>query len=248
MENNMDFFEAVEHRRSVREFAPGTLAEVDLAKILDAGRRAPSGWNYQPREFVAVTAPEVLQRALGLLGWDRNCCALVAVLMQQRETPSGPYWVEDACAAVENMLLAVTALGYASCWVQGGLRKCMEEMRGLLGIPEGILLLAVLPIGKAANPGEQAPKKPLTEVVHRDRYGDAWQPACSASPCLGTTPPVASEGARPGTPKIPARCGFCGKPREEVARLFAGPVLCICDECVAICNANTPEAGGSGEV
>jgi len=170
----MDFFEAVEQRRSVREFGPGAIPEADLAKILDAGRRAPTGWNYQPREFIAVTAPDVLQKALGLLGWDKNCSAMVAVLMQQRETPSGGYWVEDACAAVENMLLAVTALGYGSCWVQGGLRKCLKEMRELLGVPKDILLLAVLPIGKPVCAGAQAAKKPLTEVVHRDRYGCAW--------------------------------------------------------------------------
>jgi hypothetical protein len=28
-------------------------------------------------------------------------------------------------------------------------------------------------------------------------------------------------------------CGFCGKPRDEVAYLVAGPVLAICDRCVA---------------
>ena len=170
----MDFFEAVEQRRSVREFAPSTLSDDDLAKILDAGRRAPTGWNYQPRQFIAITDAEVVGQALSLMGWDRNCCALIAVLMEQKETPSGPYWVEDACAAVENMLLAVTALGYASCWVQGGLKKCMKDLRGLLALPDDILLLAVLPLGTAASTGEQASKKPLSEVVHRDRYGKAW--------------------------------------------------------------------------
>lgn len=33
-----------------------------------------------------------------------------------------------------------------------------------------------------------------------------------------------------------ARCSFCGKGSEEVARLIAGPRVRICDECVALCN------------
>ena len=170
----MDFFETVGQRRSVREFAPGTISDDELVQILDAGRRAPSGWNLQPREFIAVTDPEVLTKALELLGADRNCCALIAVLMQQKESPSGGYWVEDACAATENMLLAVAALGYGACWVQGGLQRCLADMRELLNVPDEVLMLAVLPIGVPASPGKQASKKPLAEVAFRDRYGRAW--------------------------------------------------------------------------
>lgn len=30
-------------------------------------------------------------------------------------------------------------------------------------------------------------------------------------------------------------CSFCLKPESEVATLIAGPGVCICDECVALC-------------
>lgn len=39
-------------------------------------------------------------------------------------------------------------------------------------------------------------------------------------------------------------CSFCGKSREHVARLVAGPGVFICNECVAMCQlymGNTPE-------
>jgi hypothetical protein len=32
------------------------------------------------------------------------------------------------------------------------------------------------------------------------------------------------------------RCSFCGKPRAEVKTLIGGPGVCICDECVGLCN------------
>lgn len=46
------------------------------------------------------------------------------------------------------------------------------------------------------------------------------------------------------------RCGFCGKPQNEVRRLIAGPGAFICDECVALCTDMVAEldqkAGGPG--
>src|SRR5262245_19474421 len=31
------------------------------------------------------------------------------------------------------------------------------------------------------------------------------------------------------------RCAFCGRPRQEVRKLVAGPNVFICDRCVAVC-------------
>lgn len=38
-------------------------------------------------------------------------------------------------------------------------------------------------------------------------------------------------------------CSFCRKSQHEVAKLIAGPVVFICDECVAICNKVLAKAG-----
>jgi ATP-dependent Clp protease ATP-binding subunit ClpX len=32
------------------------------------------------------------------------------------------------------------------------------------------------------------------------------------------------------------RCSFCGKSREQVRKLIAGPTVYICDECISLCN------------
>jgi ATP-dependent protease Clp ATPase subunit len=32
------------------------------------------------------------------------------------------------------------------------------------------------------------------------------------------------------------RCSFCGKSKDQVRRLVAGPGVFICDECIALCN------------
>jgi len=164
----MDFFEAIERRASVRAFAKCDVPEEDLMRILDAGRRAPSGLNRQPREFILVRDEETL-RALGTI---QDCIgqasAAIAVVMDEG---ASQYWKEDAAAAIENMLLAVTALGYASLWVEGYVLRHEDYGKGVLGVPDDRRLLAILPIGAPAAPPSQADKKPLAEILHRERHG-----------------------------------------------------------------------------
>ena len=32
------------------------------------------------------------------------------------------------------------------------------------------------------------------------------------------------------------KCSFCGKTQDQVKKLIAGPDVCICDECIELCN------------
>ncbi len=73
-------------------------------------------------------------------------------------------------AAASNMLLAVTALGYATTWVEGTLARKEEEMKELLDIPMPMRLIILLPIGKPAESGGQSKKKPLSGLVHWEKW------------------------------------------------------------------------------
>ena len=168
----MNVLEAIAKRRSVRQFRPGDIPDSDLEKILQAGRRAPSGYNLQNREFVVIRDPETIARFQQVQKSFENVPAVIAVVMTPGETPSGGnYWVEDCAACVENMLLAITGLGYASVWVEGTLLRHEPWVKELLGVPEDKRLLVLLPVGHEAEPGEMAPKAPLDEIVHYERYG-----------------------------------------------------------------------------
>ena len=81
------------------------------------------------------------------------------------------YWLEDVAATTENMLLAITALGYATVWIEGTLLRAEAQHKQTLGVPDNLRLMVVLPIGAAAEPTAQAPKRPLAEIVHWERYG-----------------------------------------------------------------------------
>jgi nitroreductase len=164
----MEFFEVVERRASVRAFEPVETAEDDLLRIVEAGRRAPSGRNRQPCQFVLITDKPTIERLGAVQACIGQASAAVAVLVDDQLTE---YWKEDAAAAIENMLLAVAALGYASVWVEGYVLRNEAMVKETLGVPDKLRAIAVLPIGKPAAEPKQAAKKPLSEVLHRNRYG-----------------------------------------------------------------------------
>ena len=72
-------------------------------------------------------------------------------------------------AAVENMLIASTALGYGSCWLEGYTLPLEEEFKKLLNVPEDRRLLTLVPIGVPVE-WPTIEKKPLEEVIHWEMY------------------------------------------------------------------------------
>jgi nitroreductase len=168
----MDFFEAVKRRRSVRQFQPGDVTDEHVMQILEAGRVAPAGYNLQDREFLVIRDADTIASLAEVQKSFENVPVVIAVVMTPGETPSGgSYWIEDCAASVENMLLAITALGYGSVWVEGTLLRRETWAKELLGIPQDKRLYVMLPVGHPAADGEMAPKPELGDIVHYEKYG-----------------------------------------------------------------------------
>src|SRR3989339_278486 len=125
----MEFFETIEKRHSYRgPFTNEPAKKEDLRKIVAAGLAAPSGCNAQTTRFVIVDDPELLAKICGMHATSaamQQAKALIVCIVD-KEPPAVyeklSFAVEDCAAAVENMLLAITALGYASVWIDGWLR------------------------------------------------------------------------------------------------------------------------------
>jgi len=165
----MELFEAIAARASVRELQAAEVSEDDLERILDAGRRAPSGRNRQPIEFIVVRDPDTIEK----LAKAQACIADVSLLIAVAADPEkSEFWLEDVAAATENMLLAITGLGYASVWIEGTLLPGEEQHKQLLGVPDRLRLMVALPVGRPAKAPKQADKRPLEEMVHWERYGN----------------------------------------------------------------------------
>ena len=176
----MEIFEAITKRHSYRGgFTDQEVSRDDLCKIVDAALKAPSGKNEQTTRFVIVDDPEMLAKIGAMHATNKamqQAKALIACVVDKE--PEAIYegynfQVEDCAAAVENMLLAITALGYASVWVDGWLRieGHADAIAKLLNVPAGKIVRIVLPIGVPEEQKTQPPKKPLDERAWFNSYG-----------------------------------------------------------------------------
>lgn len=166
----MDVFEAINKRYSYRgPFRDVPIPREHLRKIVEAGIRAPSGKNAQTTSFVIVDDP-VLIRQIAALFENKPVCstakAMIVCVTDPRPVMGDvSFHVEDCAAAVENILLAITALGYATVWIDGALRynRIAERIGELLGIPSDRIVRVLLPVGVPAEPGTQREKLPFEQ-------------------------------------------------------------------------------------
>jgi len=161
----MDALEAIRKRRSIRRYLPEPVPRQDLETIVDAGRLDATGSNRQTWDFIVVTERATIERFRSAGPWIVEAPAVIAVVLD----PASRWWVEDGSAAIQNMLIAATALGYGSCWVEGDALPREEEFKQLLGVPQQKRLLALVPIGRPAESPTRE-KKTLKQVLHWERY------------------------------------------------------------------------------
>jgi nitroreductase len=161
----MNALEAIRKRRSVRKYTGDPIPRQDIETIVDAGRLAASGYNRQPWDFVVVTQPESIAQFATAWTWIDKAGAVIAVVVD----PSAEFWHQDASAAVENMLIAATALGYGSCWLEGGTARHEPAFKDMLGIPADRRLITMVSFGVPVEwPTKE--KKPLKDVLHWEVY------------------------------------------------------------------------------
>jgi nitroreductase len=161
----MEALEAIRKRRSVRDYTGDPVPKKDLETIIDAGRLAATGSNQQPWDFIVITDYDMIKQLQVAAEWMKNAGAIIAVVMD----PDSRWWVEDGSAAVENMLIASTALGYGSCWLEGYTLPREEEFKALLNIPKEKRLLTLVPIGVPTS-WPTRKKKALKNVIHWEKY------------------------------------------------------------------------------
>ena len=175
--NRMDLFDAIASRYSYRgQFTAAPVPRRDLEKIVQAGIQAPSACNQQIATFVIVDDPALLRQIAQIV--DKPVChsakAMIACVADPRSVYANfSFAAEDCAAAVENMLLAIAALGYATVWLDGVLRVEDRAARigQLLGVPTGRTIRILLPIGVPAEPGKQRERFSFDQRAWFNRYG-----------------------------------------------------------------------------
>jgi nitroreductase len=202
MAGDPTFFDVVLRQRACRAFAPDAVPDDDIERILTAATHAPSAENMQPWVFVVVRDDEV-RASVGALArslWDggaRDYAAphldpamlasvdasmaagfggAPALVIVGIDTTSGVHARAAASSiypAVQNLLLAAAALGYGSA-LTTLTTLVADQLRALVGLPDEVTPMAVIPIGRPARKLGPPRREPIASKTHRDRYGTAW--------------------------------------------------------------------------
>lgn len=175
----MDFFKTIAKRYSYRgEFKKDPVAKKDLQKIVQAGIAAPSGKNAQTTNFVIVTKHSLVKKigSLHTMAAMQTAKAIIVCVIDKNPQPvyeGYSFQIEDCAAAVENMLLAITALGYAGVWIEGWLRleNRAQIIASLLQIPESKVVEIIIPVGIPKEKLPRKEKKSFKERAWFNKYG-----------------------------------------------------------------------------
>jgi nitroreductase len=167
----MDFLELNKQRRSIRDYSDKPIPHDVLEKIVDAARFAPTARGVEPWEFIVITAPEKLKKIAELAENGRfiaQAKACIAVFCRDTK-----YYLEDGCAATQNLLLAATALKVGSCWVAGDKKPYASLIASLLNLPPAVKLVSLVALGYPKYAGSSfrlIDKRPLKDVLHWESF------------------------------------------------------------------------------
>ena len=168
----MEVFEAVRTGLAVREYQDKPVPPETVRRIVEAGRLTGSSMNRQPWHFIVVQNRDTL-RQLGALAktGPYTAQAVLAIVVAIQRTP---FAVSDGSRAIQSMMLTAWSEGIGSNWV--GFMG-MKEVKPLLGIPDDLDVLAIIPFGYPARPVGKGRKnrKPLSEVAHLEQFGHPFQ-------------------------------------------------------------------------
>ena len=174
----MEMMQAIVERRSYRgKYLSDPVPREHLQMILEAGLAAPSGCNKQTTSLIAVDDPAVLQALHQVITppigetAPAMICVLTERIIAYRDRC---FATQDYAAAIENMLLMIQALGYASCWIEGHITDVDQigrQMADILGMPENMELVCFLPVGKALETVKAPAKKPFEARAWFNGFG-----------------------------------------------------------------------------
>lgn len=187
----MEILEAIKNRRSIRKYKADPVDDKTLETILDAARLAPSWANTQCWRFIvvrdnslksqlseALTPPSPTMAANPAVNAVKNApvvivaCAekgLAGIYGGKPTTDKGESWfMFDVALAMENLMLAATALGLGTVHIgQFDARKAAAA----LGVPENFAVVEMTPVGYPEFQPNPRPRKTLAEIVFREKFG-----------------------------------------------------------------------------
>lgn len=176
----MEFERVVQARRSVRSYLDNPVEREKLEYILESARQAPSWKNLQCWRFIIVediAGRKALAKSMDETNPGRKALLTAPIAVVLCAVPSESIVWEgkdmmmlDAGLAMEHLVLAATDQGLGTCWL-GAFSE--EIVRKALNVPDNVRVVAMTPLGYAAEKRNPRPRKALTEITYYEKWGQA---------------------------------------------------------------------------
>ncbi len=170
----MTVMEAIKLRKSVRSWEDKPVEDEKISAVLEAARLAPSASNRQEWRFVVVREEATLKklvpaaRGQTFVGEAPVVIACCAESDEHVMACGQLCYPIDVAIAIDHMTLAAVELGLGTCWI-GAFDE--GKAKDILGIPEGVRVVELLPLGYPADPSpKEKSRKAAGELVHWDKW------------------------------------------------------------------------------
>lgn len=169
----LDTMNSIIERRSIRKYKDQVVADEVITQLLKAGMYAPSAGNQQSWEFIVVKNKETLVRITEIHPYSqmlKEVSVAIVVCGNLQKEKYKDYSVQDCSAATQNILLAAHAAGLGTVWL--GVYPVADRINGvkeILGLPENIVPLSIIPIGYPAEKKE-VPDRYNESYIHHEKW------------------------------------------------------------------------------
>ena len=168
----MEVYDAVRTVLAVRDFQNKTVPDSVVKKVVEAARLTASSKNDQPWHFIIVRDRDTLGQLGSIVNsgpYNAQAALAIAVAIDK----SSPFGVSDASRAIQSMVLTAWSETVGSNWTGW---VGMSRVAALLGIPDSMDVIAVVPFGYPTHTRKRGRKrrKALSEVAHRERFGQPF--------------------------------------------------------------------------
>ena len=170
----MRVIEAIRKRRSVRGYLDKPIPEEALARILEAGRLAPSAKNRQEWRFIIVSDPKLRSKLAEAANGQTFVGEAPLIIVACAETDNRVMscgqlcYPIDVAIALDHITLAAVELGLGTCWI-GAFDE--QKVKEILSIPNKIRVVELMPIGYPSDPSiSEKNRLSLNEIVKYEHW------------------------------------------------------------------------------
>ena len=159
-----DLYELTRKRRSVRRYGSAHIDDDTIHEIMKVALTAPTSFGHKPVEYVVVRDKDMIRKigACKQMGGSQinGADAVIVVMVKTADKRQAEFWIEDGAIASAYILLAVEQYGLGACWVHirnriGKWGTSDQEIRSLLGVPDGYSVLNPVAIGEKGEENQE---------------------------------------------------------------------------------------------